>query len=135
MQAATTPVDNPTLRKFGIATGSVLALLFGLLFPWVFDYAWPYWPWIITAFLIASALVWPPLLRPIYHAWMKIGSVLAWINTRLILSIMFYLIFLPVGMVMKLAGKDPMSRKLDKSLESYRITHPAPKKDHVERPY
>ena len=47
---------------------------------------------------------------------MKFGNVMNWINTRLILGVMFYGIFLPIGLCMRLFGKDPMQRTLDKTL-------------------
>lgn len=74
-------------------------------------------------------------LLPVYRRWMAIGHVLGWINTRIILGIMFYLLFLPVGLAMRLLGKDPMARSIDESIATYRVTHARPKKDHVERPY
>lgn len=50
---------------------------------------------------------------------MRFALILSWINTRLILSIMFYLIFSPIGRVMKLFGVDPLDRKIDKNKQSY----------------
>jgi hypothetical protein len=77
----------------------------------------------------------PASLAPIYRGWLAFGHVMGWINTRIILGIMFYLLFLPVGLLMRLLGKDPMARSMDKTKVSYRVTHGARKKDHVERPY
>ena len=44
---------------------------------------------------------------------------MAWINTRLILFIVFYLIFTPLGLVMRLFGADLLERKIDKRKDSY----------------
>ena len=54
---------------------------------------------------------------------------------RLILGILFYGLFLPIGAVMRPFGKDPMRRKLDKTLASYRVKSHHDLKDNVERPY
>jgi len=131
----TTPPGKKELREFGLVTGAIVAALFGLLLPWLFDHQLPTWPWIITGVLWAWALLLPASLLPVYRGWMAIGHVLGWINTRIILGVMFYLLFLPVGLGLRLLGKDPMARSIDKSLATYRVRHEPPKKDHVERPY
>lgn len=128
-------VDNKTLREFGLITGSILVGLFGLIFPWIFEHNFPKWPWIIAGILWVWALALPATLNPVYRGWMAIGHVLGWINTRIILGIMFYIIFFPVGLLLKIFGKDPMARKIIKSQKSYRVIHSIPKNNHVERPY
>lgn len=128
-------MSKKELREFGLITGGILALLFGLLLPWLFDHAFPLWPWIAAGILWAWALLLPASLLPLYRAWMAVGNVLGWINTRIILAFLFYALFLPAGLIMKLLGKDPMNRKIDPSLKTYRVTHPHPEKNHVERPY
>lgn len=126
---------NKELREFGLVTGAIAALLFGLLLPWLLNHGLPLWPWIVAGVLWAWALLLPASLLPVYRGWMAIGHVLGWINTRIILGIMFYILFLPAGLVMRLLGNDPMARKIDKSQKTYRVTHAHPKKNHVERPY
>ena len=57
------------------------------------------------------------LLKQIYKAWMCFARILSWINTRIILVILFYLIFAPIGLVMRLLKIDLLERHKDK--ESY----------------
>jgi cell division protein FtsW (lipid II flippase) len=64
---------------------------------------------IIAALLLVCAAVAPSLLRPVYRAWMRLGEVLAWINTRIILTLVFFLVVTPIGIVMRLFGKSPIS--------------------------
>jgi len=128
-------LDIKELRNFGLVTGSIIALLFGLLLPWLFDRSLPGWPWIISAILILWALVIPQTLKPVYRIWMAIGHVLGWINSRIILTVMFYIIILPVGIIMRLAGKDPMARKTNSLQKTYRVTSIKPDKKHAERPF
>lgn len=59
------------------------------------------------------------LLKPLYALWMKFALVLSWINTRIILFLMFYLIFTPLGLILKLLGKDLLDIKINKSAKSY----------------
>ena len=135
MTAAIEKLDIRGYRKFGLTTGAIVIGLFGLLIPWIFNLNYPNWPWILGAGLAGWALLAPGTLHPVYAVWMKFGHVMNWINTRLILGILFYGIFLPIGAVMRLLGKDPMHRKLDNNLNSYRVkSHQGPSKN-VERPY
>ena len=129
-------LDNKGLRKFGLTTGAIIVLLFVLFFPWVFDAeSLPIWPWVVAGILWVPALIMPGLLRPIYTTWMKIGHGLGWVNTRIILGVLFYVMILPMGLIMRLFGKDPMSRKRDKSASSYRIETVSEPKDRLEKPY
>ena len=128
-------LDKAGLRKFGITTGVIVCLLFGLLLPWLFSHGLPLWPWIVALILWLWAALLPTTLRPVYKGWMRVGMVLGFINTRIILFILFYLIFLPVGLVMKLFGNDPMARRLQKQQDSYRVIGRERNNTHFERPY
>ena len=129
-------LDNKGLRKFGFTTGAIIVVLFALFFPWVFDVAvMPMWPWIIAGALWVPALLVPAVLRPVYTTWMKIGHGIGWVNTRIILGVLFYVLVLPMGLVMRLFGHDPMARKRDESASSYRIESISEAKDRLEKPY
>ena len=129
-------LDSKGLRKFGLTTGAIIVLLFVLFFPWVFDMEnLPIWPWVVAGLLWVPALVIPNLLGPVYTTWMKIGHALGWVNTRIILGLLFYAMVLPMGLIMRLFGNDPMSRKLDKSVSSYRIKSVSESKYRLEKPY
>ena len=126
---------NSEMRKFGITMGAIIATLFGLLLPWLFEHDYPLWPWIAAgAFLLAAAAA-PASLVPVHSAWLRIGHALGWINTRIILGLMFYTVFFFVAVLMKLLGKDPMSRKIDKTLDSYRVQSKQRAHDHLEKPF
>ncbi len=129
-------LDNKGLRKFGLTTGAIIVLLFAFFFPWVFDVAtMPMWPWIIAGALWLPALLMPAVLRPVYTTWMKIGHGIGWVNTRIILGVLFYVLVLPMGLIMRLFGNDPMARKRDESASSYRIKSVSEAKDRLEKPY
>ncbi len=126
--------DKKGLREFGLITGGLFVGLFGLLFPWLFSFAFPKWPWIIAGVLWGLALLIPNSLKWIYQGWMSFALVLGWINTRLILAIMFYLIMTPMGLIMRLFGKNAMKNKPSQS-ESYRNLTPSRSPQHMERPF
>jgi len=121
MSAKIEKLDAAGYRKFGLTTGLIIVVLFGFLIPWLFNLSYPWWPLIIAGVLAGLALVLPIALQPIYIVWMKFGNIMNWINTRIILGILFYGMFMPIGLVMRLFGKDSMHRKLDKKLSSYRV--------------
>ena len=130
-----TNLDATGYRKFGLISSAIVIILFGVLIPWLFSLALPLWPWIVGAVLSVWALLAPCTLKPVYGIWMKFGLIMNWINTRLILGIVFYGMILPVGMLMRLTGKDPMRRGLDSNTDSYRVESQNDSRDNVERPY
>jgi len=124
------------LRNFGLMVGTFVGALFGLLIPWLFSHSFPMWPWVVLAVLFFFALLLPYFLLPIYKGWMVIGHWLGWVNTRIILGILFYFVFLPIGIFMRLLGKDPMMRKLKRKEEtSYRITCSPKNIELMKEPY
>ena len=135
MQSTIEKLDRKGYRKFGLTTGAIVVILFGLLIPWLFDFNFPKWPWILAAVLGGPALLAPMFLQPIYIVWMKFGNMMNWINTRLILGLVFYGMFLPVGLILRILGKDPMQRQLADSISSYRVQSQNESRDNVERPY
>lgn len=128
-------LDAAGYRKFGLMMGIIVALLFGLLLPWLFDFNFPLWPWILFAVFALVALVYPLALQPVYLGWMRFGLVMNWINTRLILGLLFYGIFLPIGLFFKLIGRDTMHRKFDQKLSSYRKSGQPDDANNMEHPY
>lgn len=123
------------LRQFGLITGAILIVLFVLFIPWVFDQSFPVWPWVVAGILWSMALLYPKALRPVYRVWMLFGHVIGAINTRIILGIMFFVVIFPMAVVMSLFGYDPMRRKLEKQIETYRISSQIKNKKHVEKPF
>lgn len=134
----TAEVTNSDLRKFGFIMGGMFALIFGLIFPWIGDRTkdtWPMWPFIVMAVFWAVAVVAPQILRPVNEIWIKVGNVLGFINSRIILGVMFFAMIFPIGMLLKLFGKDSMNRKLDKKTDTYRIVTKQRNKEHLEKPF
>ncbi len=127
--------DRSGLRKFGLISSLILVLLFGLLIPWLLSREIPVWPWLAAATLSAWAVVAPEKLGAVYHIWMKFGYFMNMLNTNIILGILFYGIILPAGLLMRLLGKDPMQRKLDSKLVTYRVNSQKEEREDAERPY
>lgn len=72
-----------------------------------------------AGFFAFFAAVAPMALLPLYRVWVKFAMILAWVNTRLLLGIVFYLVITPIGLCMRLFGYDPLDRKIDKEASTY----------------
>lgn len=134
----TAKVTISDLRKFGFIMGGMFALIFGLIFPWLGDKTsetWPIWAFIVMAVFWGIAIIAPQILRPVNDIWIKIGHILGFINSRIILGLMFFLMIFPIGMLLKLFGKDSMDRKLDKNVDTYRKLSKIRNKEHLEKPF
>ena len=128
-------LDARGLRQFALTTSAILALLFGLLLPWLIGHGWPLWPWVIAAVLSLWGLILPRSLRPVYRGWMHFGLLASRVTTPLILGLVYFLMFVPMGVLMRLFGKDPMQRRRQPKAASYRCpSTPAPIES-LEKPY
>ncbi len=134
MGDARTP-DRKTLVSFGLLTGGLVAVLFGLLFPWLRASRFPAWPWLVAAALAASALGAPALLAPVHRAWMALGAALGWVNTRVLLGAVFFLVVTPLGALMRMTGRDPLRRKFEPCGGTYRVPSARTPRERMEVPF
>lgn len=128
-------LNKKGLRDFGLLTGAILVILFGLLVPWLRGHSLPQWPWMIAAILWALAFITPTTLKPVYQVWMRIGLVLGWVNTRIILGIVFYGLIMPMGAIMRLVHRDTMARKFEVELQTYRLPTLIRTRASMEKPF
>jgi hypothetical protein len=115
------------LRKFGLLVGGVFAAL-GILF-WLRGKA--YYPWLLVpgVSLVFLGMFGPKVLRYVYIGWMSLALVLGFVVSHVILTLFFFLVISPIGLVARLAGKDFLRRKLEPQAKTYwlRRDRPAPK--------
>ncbi|MBD2314655.1 sxtJ [Desertifilum sp. FACHB-1129] len=128
-------LDRKGLRDFGLLFGFMMVLVFGLVGPLLFRHSFPLWPWIVAGVFWVWALALPQTLDPFYQLWARFGLVMGWINTRLILGIIFYLITTPMGIVMRLMGNDPMQRQWKRDALTYRVPSQVRTRESMERPF
>ena len=128
-------LDRKGLREFGLVTGGIVAVLFGLFFPWLLDRPIPRWPWVIFGVLTIMGLAVPMALGPVYRTWMKFGLLMSKIMTPLIMAIVFFLTVTPLALLMRLLGKDYMARRLDRNAASYRVPSEATPPKRLEKPF
>jgi len=128
-------LDKKGLREFGLVTGTIVAVLFGALLPWIFDLNYPVWPWAIGVVLALWALLAPTTLGPVYKWWMRLGLLLNRFTTPLIMGVTFFLLIAPMGMLMRLVRRDPMARRMDEQVDSFRVISHKPPKENMEKPF
>jgi hypothetical protein len=66
---------------------------------------------------------------------MAVGYGLGWINTRILLSVVFYGLFTPFGFVMRRLGKEPLHLRFEPGAETYRLVRQARPIDHLRRQF
>jgi hypothetical protein len=128
-------LDGRKLREFGVLTGGLTVGLFGVLLPWFGNFPYPAWPWWLGGALAVWALAAPRKLRLVYRAWMRIGHAMGRITTPLILGAVFFLVITPMAFVMRVARRDPLARKFDATVSTYRIISAKPSKEDMEKPF
>ena len=109
--------EKSDLRKFGITIGVILFIIAGFLF-WKEKESFQILLTFGITFCILGIVI-PFILKPIYWVWMIFATILGWIMTRVILSLLFYTIFTPIGLILRFFRKQFLELRWDKSKESY----------------
>ncbi len=118
------PVKGSTDRTFGIVF-AVVFILIGL-WPMTSGDGLRLWPLGLGAAFLLVALAQPALLKPLNRLWTQFGLLLHRITNPLIMGLMFYLAVTPSALVIRLAGKDPLRLRFDRSATSYWIDREPP---------
>lgn len=114
-----TSVREGSMHGFGLFLATLLAVI-GLL-PMLRE-APPRWWALGTALLLALlALLLPEWIDPLRRLFVRLGELIGRVTTPLVLGIIFYGVLTPMGLLMRLAGKDPLRLKRDPGAESYWI--------------
>ena len=108
---------NRELRKFGL-TLAIGFVVLGCILLWKEKSAGHYTMGAVAALVLIS-LIRPGILAPVEWLWMKIAHALGSVMTYILLTLTFYLMITPIGLVMKIIGKDPLNRKFDKDTQTY----------------
>ena len=109
--------ENKDLRSFGITFGIIFLIIAGFLL-YIENESFRLFIVISSAFIIFGFLI-PIILKPIYIVWMSFAIILGWFMTRFILSLLFYLIVTPIGLITRVLGKDFLELKKEASNGSY----------------
>lgn len=145
--------DDIRARGHEIKTGSdrnfgyVFAAVFSLIGMWpAFAFGWlprldltamRWWAIAIAALFLAFALIRPALLHPLNRLWHRFGLLLSKVVTPVVMGLLFVLTVVPVGIIMRLRGRDLLRLQFDRQAASYWIPRepPGPPGDTMKNQY
>ena len=105
------------IRSFGITFGIIFLIIAGFLYYQEKD---SFQLFIYLAGSFSSlGIILPIILKPFYMIWMIFAVILGWFMTKVILSLLFFLVVTPIGLVLKIMGKDLLELKKQEVQGSY----------------
>ena len=105
------------LRNFGLVIGIALGILGAILW-WKGRETFPVFLALSPVFLLTGFLF-PLILKPLQKIWMVIAVIMGWFMTRVLLSIVFYLLFTLIGSISRLFGKKFLNTGFNNSQTGY----------------
>lgn len=128
-------VEGPSDRRFGITFAIVSSAIAALSF-WRHGTHAYYWLTAAALFAIL-AFLWPATLRPLNKAWLRFGLLLHAIVSPIVMGVMFFLVFAPMGFLLRRLGKDLLRLRSDPAARSYWIIRspPGPAPDSLKRQF
>ena len=111
-------------RNFGLVFAGVFAIV-GLL-PLIHGDAPRSWSLAIAAAFAIAAFLSPGILAPLNHLWMKVGLLLHKVVSPIVLGLLFFLVITPMGVAMRIFGKDPLRLRREPASASYWIERTPP---------
>jgi Na+/melibiose symporter-like transporter len=128
-------IDTRKLRKFGFTVGGIFTA-FLIIFVLRHKHHVPYYVSLVAGpSLLAGALVWPRALAPVERGWSMLAHALGWVNTRILLAFVFFVVLAPIALFMRIIGKDPLERRRDRRRPTYWRTREPAEPDRLTRPY
>ncbi|MCH8204309.1 MAG: hypothetical protein IID09_04050 [Candidatus Hydrogenedentes bacterium] len=104
-------------RAFGLVMAAAIVIV--TLIHWLIRGDLATWPFYVSGAFLVLGLAAPAALKPVFVVWMKFALVLNWIMTRLLLSIVFFLMITPTRLLMRIFSDDPLKRRFEPDAASY----------------
>jgi hypothetical protein len=117
-------VVGPSDRSFGLTFAVVFSLVGSWPLPWGGEAR--LWALALAAAFLLTAFLFPAALGPANRLWLRFGLLLHKIATPVILGAIFFLVLLPIGLLLRLLGKRPLQLHFDRDSESYWVRREAP---------
>jgi hypothetical protein len=118
-------VKTASEKSFGITFAAVFAII--AAWPWIFHGARPYW-WslAVAAAFLGAAFLTPKVLVPFNRLWTQLGLALHHIVNPIIMTLLYYGAVVPMGLLIRVLGKDPLHLKDDRASVSYWVRRDPP---------
>lgn len=110
--------ETQRLRSFGLVMAVALGI-FGSLAVFWRGHAWGEYLWYAGGAFLLLGLLAPRLLAPIERVWMAFAVVLGTVMTTIILTLTFFVVMTPMGLLLRLTGKDLLGLEGDPEIDSY----------------
>ena len=117
-------IEASSDRNFGLVFAAVFIVVGAL--PLLHGESIRWWSFVVSAIFGGVALVRPSLLAGLNRLWTRLGLLLSKVISPIALGVLFYAALTPVGILMRLTGKDPLRLKRDAGLDSYWIARQPP---------
>lgn len=120
-------IEGSSDRSFGLVFAAFFAIIACL--PWLRGGEFRFWAFAVSGAFFMIALLYPSILSSLNRYWMKLGLILSRIVSPIALGILFCFTIVPIGLLMRVLGKDPLRLKLDPAASSYWILRTPPGPD------
>lgn len=133
LSLAESPMDSN--RAFGTVF-LIILILVAVYGKWN-NLVWYRWPAIGAVILLIVILVRPTILIPINRTWMRFGNVMHRLTNPILIGVIFFGIFAPLGILMRLAGRDILKRRYNEKVPTYWIKRipPGPPADDLKNQF
>jgi len=111
-------------RELGLLGAAVLVILG--LWPLIRGGEVHYWALVSALVLFVTAVAAPRVLHPLLKGWLALGSLLHRVATPLMMAMIFFGVFTPLGLLMRALGKTPLRLRRDPTVQSYWVVREQP---------
>jgi hypothetical protein len=122
-------VNNKKIRDFGW----IMFIVLGLIVPAIISYKndWDITRLMTILFGISMvfflpSMLFPKAMYPVFRAWMTIAILLGLVMTKVIITLVFYLMMTPIGLIRRMFVRDPLKLRIDENAKTYWVTRQEP---------
>jgi len=115
----TLDTSSKEIRKFALVIAIALGVIGSFIYVKSGNFDVVGWLWGIGLLFLILGFIFPSVLRPIYMIWMLLAYFIGGVISRIILTVLFYVVLTPIGLVLRLFGKDFLDQKFEKNRKSY----------------
>ena len=112
--------SSKELREFGLLISLAFPIIVGFILPLSANEGFRVWTLYISIPTLFISFVLPRKLAIVYSAWMKIGNLLGWLNSKIILGLVFVIMLQPIAFIMRLFRYNPLRKEWSQKQISYR---------------
>lgn len=129
-------ISSRQLRDYGFIMGAAVAIIFGV-YPWaILKKTLVCWPFYVLGMFWSVAVVYPKILAPLYKIWMTVGHALGKVNSTVILTLCYFILFVPVAGLFRLIRRDRLQRYPSRAEKTFRkVRELKVQASHMDNPF